>query len=93
MSKGDSFYHRERHKQWRAAVLWRAGYLCEKCKRYGRRLPNGEPVPATIAHHIKHADEYPELRYVIKNGMALCSKCHNEEHPEKGGGRGAPAHY
>lgn len=93
VSEGDSFYHRKRHKNWRAAVLKKAGGLCEICKRYGRRMQNGEPVPATIAHHKLHADEYPELRYVISNGQALCKDCHAAAHPEKGGRRGSPPRY
>lgn len=72
-------YKDPRHKRWRELVLRRAGYLCEECARYGRR------TEATVAHHIKHADEYPELRYVVSNGRALCAACHNKEHPEKGG--------
>ena len=70
-------YNSARHKRWREKVLRRAGYLCEECKRYGRR------TPATVAHHIKHADEYPELRFIVSNGRALCNACHNKEHPEK----------
>lgn len=93
VSNSDSFYHRKRHKAWRAAVLKKAGGLCEVCRRYGRRMPNGEPVPAIIAHHKLHADEYPELRYVIRNGQALCKDCHAAAHPEKGGRRGSPPRY
>ena len=74
-------YHRARHLRWRELVLRRAKYLCEECARYGRT------TPATVAHHIKHADEYPELRYDVTNGRALCAACHNREHPEKGGAR------
>lgn len=45
---------------------------------------NGLPVAATTAHHIKHREEYPELQYIVSNGKALCEKCHNKAHPEKG---------
>lgn len=31
--------------------------MCQHCKRYGKA------VQATTVHHIKHADEYPELAY------------------------------
>lgn len=85
----DPHYHRARHRAWREAVLRRAGYLCEECKRYGRTGPDGLPVRATTAHHIKHRDEYPELAYLVSNGRALCEACHNKEHPEKGK-RGGP---
>jgi 5-methylcytosine-specific restriction endonuclease McrA len=74
-------YHRARYLAWREKVLRRAGYLCEECARYGRN------TPATVAHHVKHADEYPELRYDLNNGRALCAACHNAAHPEKGGSR------
>ncbi len=88
MSGEMNYYGMARHKKWREAVLRRAGYLCEECKRYGRTDENGLPVRATTAHHIKHADQYPELRYDVRNGRALCAACHNKAHPEKGpGGR------
>ena len=70
-------YHSAKHKAWREKVLRRAGYLCEECARYGRT------TPATVAHHVKHADAYPELRFDVRNGRALCSACHNRYHPEK----------
>jgi len=84
----DPHYNEARHKAWREKVLRRAGYLCEECKRYGRTDKDGLPVAATTAHHIKHRDEYPELQYVVSNGLALCEACHNRAHPEKGGARG-----
>lgn len=81
----DKHYSTARHKAWAEKVLRRAGYLCEECRRYGRTDGNGLPVRATTAHHIKHRDEYPELQYDVNNGQALCEKCHNKAHPEKGG--------
>ena len=51
----EDFYKLGRHKAWREKVLKRDKYLCQECLRYGRK------TEATIAHHIKHADEYPEL--------------------------------
>jgi len=86
----DKHYNSARHKAWAEKVLRRAGYLCEECRRYGRLDKNGLPVRATTAHHIKHRDEYPELQYVVSNGRALCERCHNKAHPEKGGAHG---HY
>ena len=84
MKTSDPYYSSPRHRAWREKVLRRAGYLCEVCRRYGRCGPDGLPVPATTAHHIKHRDEYPELQYVLSNGQALCEACHNRMHPEKG---------
>ena len=81
----DKYYHSARHKAWRAAVLKRAGYLCEECKRYGRLDADGLPVKATTAHHILHRDEHPEAQYLVSNGRALCEACHMKAHPEKHG--------
>lgn len=75
------FYKTTKWKKLRSAVLRRDGYLCAMCKRYGRA------TEATTVHHIKHADEYPELIYDPKNLMSLCEGCHNKMHPEKGGSR------
>lgn len=65
-----------RHK--REHILRRDGYMCQICKRYGRVRQ------ATEVHHIKHADEYPELVYDDANLISLCHACHNKQHPEKG---------
>ena len=81
----DAKYQDTRHRRWREKVLRRAKYLCEECRRYGRTDAKGLPVVATTAHHIKHADEYPELRFDLNNGQALCAACHAKKHPEKGG--------
>lgn len=80
----DPFYSGGRYLAWRDAVLRRAGYLCEECKRYGRTDAKGQPIVATVAHHIQHRDEHPELQYLLSNGRALCESCHNKAHPEKG---------
>lgn len=82
---GDPYYSSDRHREWRYKVLKRAKFLCEECRRYGRRDKNGQPIAAEIAHHIKPREKYPELQYKVSNGQALCKKCHNQKHPEKGG--------
>lgn len=72
-------YRSTRWKHKRLAILRRDGYKCQHCKRYGRA------VEATEVHHIKHADEYPELVWENSNLISLCHACHNKQHPEKGG--------
>ena len=62
----------------RKKILRRDGYMCQECRRYGRIRE------ATEVHHIKHADEYPELAFVDSNLISLCHACHNAQHPEKG---------
>ena len=65
-------------KRKRESILRRDGYMCQMCKRYGKA------VPATVVHHIKHADEYPDLVYADSNLISLCAACHDKAHPEKG---------
>lgn len=71
------FYTSTAWKAKRAAILCRDGYMCKRCKRYGRQRQ------ATTVHHIKHYDEYPELALDNDNLISLCDKCHNYYHPEK----------
>jgi len=80
----DAYYTSKRHRAWRAAVIRRAGGLCEECRRYGRVDRDGLPVAATTAHHIKPREDFPELQFDLANGRALCEACHNAAHPEKG---------
>ena len=71
------FYTSTAWKTKRAAILSRDGYMCRRCKRYGRLRQ------ATTVHHIKHYDEYPELALDNDNLISLCDACHNYFHPEK----------
>ena len=71
------FYKSKAWERKRAAILRRDGYQCQRCKRYGRQRQ------ATMVHHIKHYDEYPELALDNNNLISLCNDCHNAEHPEK----------
>lgn len=70
-------YNGKKWKHKRECILRRDGYLCQKCRKYGRI------VEAQTVHHIKHVDKYPELAYEDNNLVSLCNKCHNKEHPEK----------
>ena len=72
---GDNHYKNPKHIKWRASVLLHAGYKCVECSKYGRT------TEATHAHHIKPRLVYPELQYSVKNGMALCARCHNKIEP------------
>lgn len=70
-------YNSPHWKSTRAAILRRDGYRCRECARYGRARE------ANVVHHIKHADEFPELAYTPTNLISLCEACHNKAHPEK----------
>lgn len=61
------------YRLWRKQVLERDNNLCQY---------NNCGVKTNIAHHIKPAKEYPELRIVLENGMTICDKHHKQIHKE-----------
>lgn len=66
-------YDRERNqyraKQWSKSVRLRDG-ICQTCGSFG-------PLHA---HHKKRWKDYPEHRYDLQNGVALCYTCHEVAH-------------
>lgn len=62
------------YKQWRLAVYKRDNYCCVKCGSKEK----------LNAHHLKSWKNYPQLRYVVANGVTLCEKCHIKYHQENG---------
>ena len=52
---------------WREGVFFRDDYQCQLCNKRGGELQ---------ADHIKPFALYPELRFAIDNGRALCVDCH-----------------
>jgi len=56
------------YNKWRMAVFMRDNFTCQGCKKVGGYL---------TAHHIKQFAYYPELRFVLNNGITLCEDCHS----------------
>jgi len=57
------------YRVWREKVFKRDDYTCQECGKRGCYL---EP------HHIKPFALFPELRFVVSNGITLCKKCHKK---------------
>lgn len=57
--------------KWSKEVRKRADYICEIC---------GEP--AIDSHHIVPVCVDNSLKYDLDNGIALCLRCHSEQHPD-----------
>lgn len=62
------------YKNWRQKVFERDLFTCQNCFVKGSVLN---------AHHIKTFANYPELRFVVSNGVTLCKKCHIKEHKKE----------
>jgi len=62
------------YDMWRRAVLQKDDYTCQKCKKRGGYLN---------AHHIKQFALYPELRFIVSNGITMCEECHKEKNLHK----------
>jgi hypothetical protein len=56
---------------WREAVFARDNWTCQKTGIRGCEI---------VAHHIKNFADYPELRFVIDNGITLSKEVHDEFH-------------
>jgi protein gp37 len=57
---------------WRNEVFKRDNYTCQNCgSKKGGNLN---------AHHIQPFATFPELRFVVDNGVTLCKTCHKAEH-------------
>ena len=60
------------YQEWRNAVYRRDGYVCQHC---------GDNKGGNLhAHHIKEFADYPDLRFVVENGLTLCQTCHEKVH-------------
>lgn len=67
--------NRKEYRNWRNAVYRKDNWTCQNC---------GEHCDSKniVAHHIKDWDNFPELRYDVKNGIVLCRVCHKIRHQE-----------
>lgn len=66
-----------RYRKWRTKVFQRDSWTCQTCGLRGVYLE---------AHHIKSWAKYPNLRYELENGVALCRECHKLTDNYKGKG-------
>lgn len=55
--------------RWRESVFKRDSYTCQQCGIIGGKLN---------AHHVKPYAYFPELRYILSNGLTLCVPCHRK---------------
>lgn len=70
--KKQGFYKKAVWLRLRQQALERDHHLCQEC------LKNKRFTPATEVHHIKPAEEYPELALTLENLKSLCWACHEK---------------
>lgn len=68
--KKQGFYQKAAWRRLRRQALERDHYLCQECLRQKRF------TKATEVHHIKPAEDYPELALTLSNLESLCWPCH-----------------
>lgn len=61
----------KKNEIWRKAIYKRDNYLCKKCNTKHKTLN---------AHHINNYSSNKKERFNLKNGITLCSDCHNMFH-------------
>lgn len=62
----------EKGRNWIKSVFIKDNFICLKC---------GEKTKSNLtAHHIQNFGQFPELRFVIDNGITFCRKCHKLFH-------------
>jgi 5-methylcytosine-specific restriction endonuclease McrA len=59
-------------RKWREDVFKRDDWTCQEC---GAKSKKNQYIYIE-AHHIKPFAVFPELRFVVDNGVTLCEKCH-----------------
>lgn len=76
----------EQYKKWRDAVFNRDNFTCRIC---GDRSRAGHRIEIN-AHHIQKLSEFKDLRYVLSNGITVCTDCHRDIHfPKRNTGKKA----
>ena len=66
-----------RYDDWRKAVFERDNYTCQLTGIRGGKL---------VSHHLYSWNDHKELRYVVDNGITICSTLHNKFHKIYGRG-------
>ena len=74
MTEKEKFYQSNKWETRRDLILRRDGYMCQLCKKYGRR------IEAKHVHHIFPYEHYPEHAVANWNLISLCQSCHNKMH-------------
>lgn len=87
--QSDPFYHSGPWLRVRELALMRDHGICQVCLKQYLAGSMRRPRRATIVHHLIPRNERHDLELDLNNLQSICAIHHNQEHPEKGGSRGA----
>lgn len=71
-TENEKIRHSLESKLWQKGVKNKDHNRCQKCEE--------NRLSVLTAHHIFNFSKYPELRFVIDNGITFCRPCHKEFH-------------
>lgn len=77
------------YHEWRTSVFERDRYTCQKCGAHNQKGTHVE----LHAHHLKNWADNPDSRYIIENGVTLCSSCHYAFHSMFGKKNNTPEQF
>ena len=84
LTKADRYGFRgNRYNRWSRRIRRLAGHVCKTCGS----LEN------IVAHHPYNWKDFPDKRYNVENGVALCRRCHINFHVEHGYGNNTPIQF
>lgn len=69
-----SYLKDKRYLKVRDKALKRDKFLCQRCKRYGKKKT------ATVTHHIYPVEFFPYWVFCLWNLISLCKACHDRMH-------------
>ena len=61
------------HKDWSKEVYAKDNYECFHC---GKHCQKGD----IVAHHLLSFANYPDIRFIVDNGITMCRSCHLKLH-------------
>ena len=71
-------YKSDRWRQLRQRALARDRWQCRECRRYGVARE------ASVVHHVRPAEDFPDYCWELANLISLCPACHNAMHVRGG---------
>lgn len=77
MKKKPKYFYKG-HTNWRNEILKRDSYTCRFCGKKPSICKMCGKKESLEVHHILPSRYFPKYKYILKNGITLCHKCHHK---------------